>query len=757
MKRVAKDRCRSAPQRSSLRRSRGEGDHPKGGGGVSHRFTGNGLDVGKTPPPCSTWSPSPSLRDREDLGKRRLQRFAKCLAAPLLALLLASATAPTNPYLDDSPGDDWPGFGRSYGEQHYSPLAQIDGNTVGRLGLAWSYDLPAQNPMSGPVAAQGLLFTATGYSVVRAFDVETGKLRWEVDTGTPEKAGPRMRYAWGIRGLAWWQGKIYVGTVDGRLIALDARTGKQRWSVQSFEPGMIANLTGAPRIFDGKVIIGFGGADYAAVRGYVTAYDAESGKQLWRFYTVPGNPAVDHDETTQIAAKTWSGEWWKYGGGGTAWNAFSYDPETDTVFVGTGNGGPWNHRIRSEGKGDNLFLCSIIALDAKTGRYKWHVQQNPGETWDYNAVMDMQFATLTIDGRPRKVLMQAPKNGFFYVIDRITGEILSAEPFAKVTWASKVDLKTGRPVELPGARFENGARSTIWPSLEGAHNWLPMAFSPRTNLVYLPTLDMPASYDDRGIDPKTWAWGPGGRNEVGVNVGLFTPELLKDAKATLQAWDPVARKAVWTLPAFGLWSGSALATGGGLVFNGQANGLFRAIDDRSGKILWSFDAKAPVIAPPISYRWKGRQYVSVITGYGTSQAVYDATHLVAENFATQARRVLTFALDGQATLPPRPAPVPVEAQPDPDFRPDQAKWIRGVTSYHQQCVICHGVMAVGVGTAPDLRGSAVPLSAEAFREVVHGGALVPAGMPQFSQLPDDEVEAIRHFLRAQAKELAAAK
>ena len=673
-----------------------------------------------------------------------------------LVLLLAAARAPVlDPHLDSSTGDDWPGFGRTYGEQHYSPLGEIDRDTVSRLGLAWSHDLPPGNPMSGPVAVRGVLYTATGYSVVRAFDVVSGRLLWEHDTHSAEQAGARMRYAWGVRGLAWWKDRIFVGTVEGRLIALDARTGKQLWVRQTFEPGMIANLTGAPRIFDGKVIVGFGGADYARVRGYVTAYDAKTGKRLWRFYTVPGNPAADHDETTRIAAKTWSGEWWKHGGGGTAWNAFSYDPATKTVFVGTGNGGPWNHRVRSDGKGDNLFVCSIVALDAETGRYKWHYQFNPGETWDYNAVMDMQIADLAIDGRPRQVIMTAPKNGFFYVLDRITGKLISAEPFAKVTWASKIDLATGRPVETPGARFENGGQFTLWPSLEGAHNWLPMAYSPKTKLVYLPTLDLPSRYDDRGIDLKAWRWAEGGKNEVAVNVGIFSPELLEGTSASLQAWDPVTQKARWKIPAFGLWAGSALATGGGLVFNGQADGQFRAIDDRSGKILWSFDGKAPMIGPPISYRWRGRQYVSIIAGYGASMAVYDVTGKVREDYRGQARRVLTFALDGKATLPPRTPKPRIEVQPDPDFVANPKIWLAGVIAYHQQCVICHGTMAVGVGSAPDLRGSAIPLSAEAFRTIVHDGALTASGMPQFSQIGDGELEAIRHFLRHQARELAA--
>ncbi len=686
---------------------------------------------------------------------RHTLRFA--MLAPLALATLCACSSTPQPYADSSPGDDWPGFGRTYGEQHYSPLDQISAASVARLGLAWSFDLPPGNPLSSPVEAQGVLYTATGYSVVRAFDVESGKLLWEHDTKVAEAASPRMRNAWGIRGLAWWDGKLYVGTQDGRLVAIDAKSGQQVWSQQTLESGMVASITAAPRIFDGKVIVGFGGGDYAAVRGYVTAYDAATGTQLWRFYTVPGNPAVDKDETTKMAASSWTGEWWKLGGGGTAWNATTYDPETDTVFVGTGNGGPWNQRVRSPGGGDNLFLCSIIALDAKTGRYKWHYQFNPGETWDYNAVMDMPLATLTIDGQPRKVIMQAPKNGFFYVIDRITGKLISAKPFTKVSWASAIDLKTGRPVEDPNARFPDGKEFKLWPSPMGAHNWLPMATSARTGLVYIPTTDMAATFNDRGIDVQHYSRKPGSDNNNAVNIGYATPELLGEASAFLQAWDPVTQKQVWKQPDFGVWAGGVLATGGGLVFQGQANGQLRAMDDRTGKVLWTYDAKSPVLAPPISYRWKGRQYVSVITGSGTTQALLDVTRKLGLDFVSQPRRVLTFALDGKAQLPANPAPAPLTAQPDPSFVADQAKWTAGIMTYHQNCATCHGFYAVGIGTAPDLRASGAPMSAETFRSVVHDGALISLGMPQFNQLSDADLDAMRHYLRARAKDLAAGK
>ncbi|RYG96636.1 MAG: PQQ-dependent dehydrogenase, methanol/ethanol family, partial [Alphaproteobacteria bacterium] len=363
-----------------------------------------------------------------------------------------------------------------------------------------------------------------------------------------------------------------------------------------------------PRVFDGKVIIGFGGADINFTRGYVTTYDAETGKQLWRWYAVPGNPAVDTDETTKLAAKSWSGEWWKMGGGGTVWNAMTYDAETDTVFLGTGNGAPWNHKARSEGKGDNLFLCSIVAVNAKTGAYKWHYQFNPGETWDYNSVFDMPLATLEIDGKPRKVIMQAPKNGFFYVIDRETGKLISAEPYVKVNWASRIDLATGRPVENPAARYENGSTFQIWPSGRGGHSWPPMAFSPKTRLVYIPVMEKTMNWADYKVAGGEWMKDqPMGTPQTATANSLpFKTDPINDT-SRLDAWDPVTQKRVWSQPTPSMEGGGAMATAGNLVFQGRLDGIFAAYAADSGRMLWSFDAKAPIIAPPISYSVGGRQ------------------------------------------------------------------------------------------------------------------------------------------------------
>ncbi|MGE0667747.1 MAG: PQQ-dependent dehydrogenase, methanol/ethanol family [Sphingomonadales bacterium] len=690
---------------------------------------------------------------KRGLGVAALAILALGVAVYLAADRLGSPPDAAEDAFSDP--DNWTSFGRTAGEQHFSPLDEIDTDTVSRLGLAWSMDLPVGNSVTAPVAADGVLYFATFYSVVHAVDAATGKLLWTHDPKAAEAAGHKLRSGWGIRGIAYWEGKIYTGTHDGRLLALDAATGKQVWSAMTIDTADARFISGPPRVFNGKVIIGHGGADAGSTRGYVTTYDARTGRQLWRFWTVPGNPADGFENAAmEMAAKTWAGEWWKHGGGGTVWNTMTYDPEFNRVYLGVGNGAPWNRRIRSAGQGDNLFLASIVALDADTGAYAWHYQINPGENWDYNASMDMELATLEIGGKKRKVLMHAPKNGFFYVIDRETGKLISAEPIVPVNWASRIDLETGRPVEIPAARFEDG-KFELRPGPVGAHSWLPMSFNPETGLVYIPAIDMSAVYDDEGIDPETWTRLPGLAVDGGVHINL-APAGGAGATSSLLAWDPVAQKQVWRVPTPGFWNGGTMATAGGLVFQGEAEGSFKAYDAATGTLLWTFAAQAPVIAPPISYRAGGRQYVTVLTGNGMSGGGFgpQLEHL-AIDYRTQTRRVLTFALDGRETLPAA-VPFKLVAADDPDFVPDPDKAARGAAVYGR-CIVCHGIDAIAAGLAPDLRGSPVPASAEAFRDIVKGGALVAMGMPAFEEMPDEDLEAMRHYLRTRARELAASR
>ncbi|WP_158592305.1 PQQ-dependent dehydrogenase, methanol/ethanol family [Noviherbaspirillum sedimenti] len=702
----------------------------------------------------------PASRWIQGDGGRFWRAIQIAAGAALLVFCAAQAAAAdgVQKLRDGNQGNDWAAFGRTYGEQHFSPLTQIQDKNVHRLGLAWSLDLEYPgNSVSAPIAVDGVVYVATGYSIVRAIDAVTGRQLWRYDPKVAEVAGPKLRNGWGIRGLAWWNGKIYVGTQEGRLIALDAKKGKPLWTVQTTSKEDVRFISGPPRVFAGKVIIGHGGADTGATRGYVTTYDAETGKQLWRFYTVPGNPADGfEDETQAMAAKTWSGKWWEFGGGGTVWNAMTYDEESDTIFLGIGNGAPWNKKLRSPGAGDDLFLCSIVALDARTGKYKWHYQVNPGESWDYNAAMDMQLATLTIGGKPRKVLMQAPKNGFFYVIDRETGKLISAEPYAKVTWAKSIDLTTGRPVEAPNVRFENGTEFELWPSPLGAHNWLPMSFSPKTGLVYIPTLELGAVYNDKGIDLKNWRRREGGSNDNAVNVRIKAEP--DGGVSYLQAWDPVTQKRVWKVETPGYWSGGTLASAGNLVFQGQADGKFNAYAAATGKRLWTYNTRGAAIAPPITYSVKGKQYVTVLSGFGTSYGLFgDASAKFGWDARSQPRRVLTFALDGKGKLPPAPPFYKAKATPDPEFQPGASNITLGSTIYHQQCYICHGLEAISGGTAPDLRASMVPRVPEAFQQIVRGGAMTQTGMPGFENLSVDEVEGIRQYLRSRSQELQSAK
>jgi len=688
--------------------------------------------------------------------------FAWHFNAPPTASSPASRSAGTAAAVelltDWNTGDDWPAYGRTYGEQHYSPLDQIAAHNVGDVGLEWFYDLPAGNPMSGPVSVKGVLYTSTGYSVVRAFDVVTGKLLWTFDPEAPEASGRKLREGWGSRGLAWWNDKIYIGTQDGRLIAINAKTGKQIWSRQTVPEDSYRFISGAPRVFDGKVIIGHGGADSSDVRGYVTTYDAETGDQLWRFYTVPGNPADGfEDETQAMAAKTWHGEWWKYGGGGTVWNTFTYDAETQSVFLGVGNGAPWNHKVRSEGKGDNLFLSSVVALDANTGRYKWHYQFNPGETWDYNASMDMQLADIVIDGRPRKVLMELPKNGFFYILDRVTGDLIAADQVAKeATWASAIDLKTGRPIENPEARLPEDGPFRLFPGPNGAHTWLPSAYSPKSGLMYLPVANMGVSISSENIG-KGWQRRPGNVPDPAFNMSFDVKT--RDGKAAsseLVAWDPVKRKAAWRIETPGGWNGGVMATAGQLVFQGDAVGKFKAYDAATGKVLWQFDAQAPVLAPPISYRYKGKQYVTVLAGIGTSAGVTSRWLPKLYNYRTQPRRVLTFALGGTVQLPAF-EPSAIEPIEDPEYTADEQRANSGAIVYAVRCLACHGAEAIAGGTGPDLRTSGTITSHEVFDQVVRQGVLIPAGMPKWEEMTDAELTDLRQYLRSRAQDMREGK
>ena len=652
---------------------------------------------------------------------------------------------------------DWPNFGGDGHEQHYSALDEISLKNIGELKLAWHYELEPGFSVSAPVKGGDKLFTTTGHSHIRAFNAANGKLLWEYDAKVRDIAQSSLHMSWGNKGIAWWNGKVFLATTDGRVIALDDKTGNVVWETRQFELSEVRNSNGAPRVFDGKVIIGHGGADITPLRGYVTAYDAMTGKQLWRFYTVPGDPSKKpENKAEEVMQPTWKGDWFGKGGGGTLWNAFSYDPELDLIYLGVGNGFPYNHLMRSPGGGDNLFLASIVAVKAKTGEYVWHYQVCPAEQWDCTAVQDMTIATLNIDGQPRKVVMQAPKNGFFYVLDAATGKFISAEKIAKVTWAEKIDAN-GRPVENPRIRFQQNKLQQnnsphigsndlfeLWPGPQGAHSWLPQAFSPRTGLVYIPIMELGALYGPPPPNPS------GISAHMGVTI-IPDADLPNSRRSFLRAWNPIAQKEAWSIELPGDWPGGVLATAGDLVFQGRMDGYLIAYDAKTGEQVWSYKTIAPVVAPPISYRVKGKQYITVLTGSGSQGGGILATGNAAyrTDYALP-RHVLTFSINGKSKIPDFKIP---ERTPlsDPDFKPDQARVMAGAMVFaNNACLVCHGMNAIGGGAAPDLRYSPMILSAEVFKSVVKDGVLKSRGMPPSAQISESDLEDMRHYLRLRA-------
>ncbi|MBS0364687.1 MAG: PQQ-dependent dehydrogenase, methanol/ethanol family [Proteobacteria bacterium] len=677
-----------------------------------------------------------------------LSRLAAILAAAWLGAAAGAVRADVDgaTLADEADGANWGSYGRTYSEQRFSPLDQINTGNVARLGLAWTLDLPdVWNVSSAPVAVDGVIYIAVGYSVIYAVDARSGRVLWRHD---PKVDPIKMRYAWGIRGLAFWKGKVIAGVQDGRLFALDAKDGHLLWEQQTTEPHDNRYITGAPRVFNGKVIIGHGGGDFGHVRGYVSTYDAESGRLLWRWYTVPGDPAQGFEnKAMEMAARTWTGQWWKFGGGGAPWNALTYDPQFNRVYISTGNGGPWNAGLRSRNGGDNLFLCSIVALDADTGEYRWHYQTNPAESWDFDSAMDMVLADATIDGKPRKVLLHAPKNGFFYVIDRASGKLLSAEKLGKVTWAKRIDLVTGRPVENPGIRYERG-EVLIWPGSAGLHNWQPMSYSPDTGLTYIPAHEMAGYYNDIGITPANYDMDRDGP----VGLHPFNDDVPRSAgSGSLLAWNVVRRRKAWEVALPGATNGGVMSTHGGLVFQGQSDGHFVARDARSGASLWSAYMGVGTQASPITFTAGGRQYVSILAGWAGGQMLLGS--LSAQHGwvgRDHPRRLLTYVLDGHAALPPSPPPSEPKPVDDPAMKVDPALALRGQSLY-QRCLICHGAGVVAGGYAPDLRASPVPLNPVAFAAIVRDGGLVARGMPPFPELGDAQLAQLRHYIRQQAR------
>ena len=546
-------------------------------------------------------------------------------------------------------GEEWLTYGLTPGETRYSPLKQMDTTNVSRLGLAWSYDigLGGGTQEATPLVVNGTIYGITNWSIVFAVDARTGKEKWRWDPEVNRQAvQPKICCGVVNRGLAVYQGKVIAPVVDGRLEWLDAETGKVITEARVAFPQDNYTITMAPRIAKGKVIVGVSGAEYP-VRGFFAAYDANTGQFAWRFYTIPGDPSKPFENPAlKKAAETWSGDWWKLGGGGTVWDGIAYDPEADLIYVGTGNGGPWPEDLRKSKGKDNLYVCSILAVRPETGELKWYYQMVPGDSWDFDSVQQLMLADLMINGRQRKVIMQANKNGFYYVIDRITGAFISAQPFAQVTWAKGIDQETGRPIINPEAHYDqNGETITIAPGPGGAHNWSPMSYNLAAGLIYIPTsTNSTFTYTEEknfkyapGRQNMGIVFGPrggGGRGDApgGATAAPAPVALAPAAKAPpaigpapqegqrgmLVAWDPVAQKERWRTPGGGGIGGGTVTTSGNLVLQVIPDGRLVAYSaDKGEKLLDVQTGLRGGMGPPITYMLDGKQYVALMGGTGT--------------------------------------------------------------------------------------------------------------------------------------------
>ena len=571
---------------------------------------------------------------------------------PRLALLLLALATVAAPTATAAQRSDWPLHGRDAAETRYSPLDRINTGNVEELGVAWRWEIPKRGARleTTPIVVDGVLYGTAAFSFVFALDAVTGEEIWRWDPAIPheDEGGPRTCCGDVNRGVALHGDRIFVGLLDGRLVALDRADGSLEWTVQTTPPGSDYTITGAPRVVGDAVVIGNGGAEYG-VRGYVTAYDTETGAELWRTHTVPGNPADGFEsDAMRAAADTWTGDWWVAGGGGTVWDAMVVDPGADLLYIGTGNGSPWNRDNRSPGGGDNLYLSSIVALDPEDGSFEWHYQTTPGDDWDYTATQPLMLLDLEIGGAERQVIVQAPKNGFFYVVDRLTGELVSAEPFADdLTWATEVDPATGRPVETPEARYGMTGRGVyLAPGPRGAHNWHPMSWSPRTGLVYLPATNNNYYFEkEAAFEYQAGIWNTGTVRGTGAPRPERPP--LKGPNNLLLAWDPVENREAWRVPAGG-GHGGTMATAGDLVFWGTGSRL-AALDARSGEELWSQEVGRGT-ASPVSYEVDGTQYVSIAAGLVAGGGAPQVWTFALQSDGAQASQELTTAAPEEVGL-----------------------------------------------------------------------------------------------------------
>jgi quinohemoprotein ethanol dehydrogenase len=680
-----------------------------------------------------------------------------------------SATAPevapfaavtTQRIIETSPAQEWLSYGGGYDEQRHSALTAVNRETVNRLGVAWTYDLKTNRGVeSTPIVVDGVMYVTSAWSLVYALDALTGKELWVYDPEVDKTIAVNACCDVVNRGVAVYHGQVFVGVIDGRLEALDARTGKLNWSIVTVDQSKPYTITGAPRVVNGKVMIGNGGAEFG-VRGYLTAYDANSGDKVWRFYTVPNpNKKPDNEISDEIFAKlandSWGddGRWVTDGGGGTVWDSIVYDAVNEQIIFGVGNGSPWNRNFRDPAGGDNLFLSSIVAVDANTGRYRWHFQTTPGDSWDYTATQSIILADLPLGegGAPLRVAMQAPKNGFFYVINAASGEFISGNAFVPVNWATGLD-DNGRPIEAQGARYEKNP-IVLLPGPPGAHNWHPMAYNPDLELAYIPAQEIPQGYgQDSRFDSNPTVWNTGVDFADGVPTVISMADL-KALKATLKgrliAWDPKTQQARWSVEHSNAGNGGVLSTAGGLVFQGRIDGQFVAYDAATGDKLWSHDVHSGAASGPATYEIDGAQHVTITTGWGSAYALTSGASFD-QKVSPSVGKVVTFKLDGNAEITRPDLPNIGKTTTATAFGGDQVI-ADGTVLYSRNCGVCHGFFAISSGVLPDLRWSPIAANADAWKSVVLDGVLAQNGMASFAEyLSAEEAESIRAYVIAGA-------
>jgi quinohemoprotein ethanol dehydrogenase len=698
---------------------------------------------------------------RNDYARRLLGATGAALLGLALSTLYASAEELTPARIKAATGavdsamikanaatsQDWPTIGLDYAETRFSKLGQINSENVKGLGLVWSYSLDSERGIEAtPVVVDGIMYQTGPWSVVHAIDARNGKKIWTFDPQVDRAKGYRGCCDVVNRGVAVYKGKVFVASFDGRLIALDAASGQKAWEKDTLiDHDHSYTITGAPRAFNGKVVIGQGGAEYGA-RGYVTAYDTETGDQLWRWFAVPGDPSKPfEDSSMEAAAKTWdpAGKYWINGGGGTPWDTITYDPDLNMVYIGTGNGAPWNRKLRSPSGGDNLYLASLVALNADTGKYIWHYQETPGDNWDYTSTQPMILADINIDGATRKVILHAPKNGFFFVIDRTNGKFISAKNFVDVNWATGYDAN-GRPIEVPAARGDEPYDSI--PGPYGAHNWHPMSFNPHTGLVYLPAQNVPLNLTpEKGFEHNAVVPGKFG-STMGWNVGFILNGVPPKAPAfgRLLAWDPVKQKEAWRVDYPSPWNGGTLTTAGNLVFQGTADGRFVAYDATSGKTLWETPTGTGVVAAASTYLVDGVQYVSVAVGWGGVFGLADR----ASQYNSPGT-VYTFALGGKAKLPEF---VKYQTENLLEGVPyDKADYDVGTALYVTACATCHGVPGVDNGGNIRNLGFVPKDEIVNLKDIVFNGPFKDRGMPDFTgKLKEEDIPKLQAFIQGTA-------